>query len=507
MLAAVRRAAPGRYGQSVGHTITTRYVLYRSSSTATTTSSSSVKPGPLVGVRVLDLSRILAGPYCTQILGDMGAEIWKVEHPVGGDDTRFWGPPFVKPKETPVIASPHATANAYVSVGESAYFMAANRNKQSVAIDLKSAAGQAIVRDLARQADVLVENWMPGKLAEFGLDYESLKAVNPSLIYASLTGFGPTGPLSDRPGYDVMAAARGGLMHITGSPSEPSKVGVAITDLSSGLVLHGAILAALFARERDPQRRGQHVETNLLEVQVASLANIGQNYHCDPKRVGRRVAHSAHESIVPYQAFKAGLDVKPAAADDSPVAASADTTSQHASTGEYFICGALNNRQFRNLLAAVEEMTHDLALSGSAIDISSLRDEKYASNPGRVRHRDELIPLLQSVFSRFPKSRLLDVLVRHDIPSSPINNLEQVFADEQVRASGIVQRVQHPLIGEVTLTGSPAHFSETPTRITAPPPMLGQHTQDVLRRVLGTTDDEIKRLERDGTIGSYEPIR
>lgn len=427
------------------------------------------------------------------LLSSPGAEVWKIENPVGGDDTRFWGPPFVPPKHTPIIDSDKSTANVYVSIGESAYFIASNRNKYSVAINFKERAGADIVRQLAKHADVLVENWMPGKLAEFGLDYDSLRAVNPSLIYASLTGFGPTGPLSSTPGYDLMASARGGLMHITGHPSEPSKVGVAMTDLSSGLILHGAILAALLARERDPQRRGQLVETNLLEAQVASLSYIGQNYHVDPRMVGRRVESSAHESIVPYQIFKCKPDV-PAAASSS--------SSSSSSGPEYFICGALNNKQFKSLTQVVDELCKEIG-----VDSSFIHDSKYAVNADRVKHRTVLIPQLQAVFSQFSKHHLLDKMEKFDIPSAPINNLAQVFSDPQVVHSGIVQTVHHPTVGDVKVTGSPVHFSETPTSIRMAPPVLGQHTVEILKRVLGAETAQLKAWEAARAIGSFHKIQ
>jgi succinate--hydroxymethylglutarate CoA-transferase len=445
---------------------------------------------------------------CTSLLPPSLHQIWKIENPLGGDDTRFWGPPFVKAKSTPVITSSKSTANAYVSIGESAYFLAANRNKHSLAINVKDPTGSALVRSLAQHADVVVENWMPGKLDEFGLDYESLRRVNPGIIYASLTGFGPTGPLSTQPGYDVMASARGGLMHITGGVDEPSKVGVAITDLSTGLVLHGAILAALFARERDPQKRGQRIDTNLLEVQVASLANIGQNYHCDPRMVGRRIAHSSHESIVPYQAFQCKSSSQlpsPSSASPSSTPSTLSSSSSVASPStEYFICGALNNKQFANLIAAVQQLSSELG--PGVLDVSWITQPRFQSNADRVRHRDELIPLLQDVFARFDQRHLLAVMAKHDIPSAPINNLAQVFADEQVVASGIVKTLQHPLVGEMRVTGSPVHFSETPTQISMPPPLLGQHTQEVLQRVLGTSTERLKELEQEDVIGSYGAI-
>jgi succinate--hydroxymethylglutarate CoA-transferase len=402
-----------------------------SSSNAAPSAPSPPPRGALSGVRILDLSRILAGPYCTQILGDFGAEVWKIENPIGGDDTRFWGPPFVKLKETPVIASSLSTANAYCSIGESSYFLSANRNKHSVAINFKSPQGAKIVQDLARHADVLVENFTPGKLAEFGLDYDTLRAINPSLIYASLTGFGTVGPLAQSAGYDLMASARGGLMHITGGVSEPSKVGVAITDLSTGLVLHGAILAALFAREKDPQRRGQKIDTNLLEVQVASLANIGQNFHCDPRMTGVRRPQSAHESIVPYQSFAC-----------KPIVEGGK---------DYAIVGALNNKQWRNLIRAMHELNDTLpgTTGEEKQDLSFLEEAKYKQNADRVKHRSELIPLLQRFFLLFPKSTLLSCLSRHDIPSAPINNIAEVFAEEQVRATGIVKNVRHRGVGEM----------------------------------------------------------
>ena len=472
--------------------------------------AASSAPGPLAGIKVLDLSRILAGPFCTQILGDMGATIIKVEHPIGGDDTRMWGPPFVKAKETPVIHSARSTANQYVSIGESAYFLAANRNKSSVCVNLKTPEGIEIIQSLAKGCDVLVENFLPGRLDAMGLGFETLSKLNPSLIYASLTGFGDSGPFASRPGYDVMAAARGGLMHVTGSESEPAKVGVAVTDLSAGLYLHGAILAALFARERDPQRRGQRVSTNLLEVQVANLANIGQNHLVDPKRTGRRWGTN-HESIVPYGGFRCRPDASgvaqtplpPPAAAVSPAPSPSSTTASAAS--DHIILGALNNSQFKSLGAAVAELCAMHPNLG--LDASFMLSPNYANNALRVKHRTVLLDSLQHVFSHFPVGTLLRLLDAHAIPNAPINDLAQVYQDPQVQYSGIVQQVEHSLVGSIKVAGPPVHYSRTPVQIHAPPPCLGEHTQTVLQSEMGASAEQLQEWERAGVIGCYHQVK
>ncbi len=366
---------------------------------------------------------------------------------------------------------------------------------------------------------------MPGKMDELGLGYAELSKLNPSLIYASLTGFGLTGPLAASPGYDVMASARGGLMGITGSPSEPAKVGVAVTDLSAGLYLHGAILAALFARERDPLKRGQRVDTNLLSVQVASLANIGQNYLIDNRMKGRRMG-TAHESIVPYQAFRCRPDQEDSShtttgavnAQPPPPpnvrGVTAAPPSSSASTDPpptYFICGALNNKQFAALGKAVEELCALAAASSPPpsvpLDASFMLSPDYSYNALRVRNRTRLLSELQSIFSHFRLSMLLEIMSKHDIPSAPINDLAGVFSDPQVVHSGIVREVTHDLVGTIKLTGPPVNYSLTPTRIARPPPLLGQHTQEVIQEQIGASVEQIQQWEREGAIAAYHEIK
>eukprot|EP01116_Phalansterium_solitarium_P006138 TRINITY_DN18443_c0_g1_i1.p1 TRINITY_DN18443_c0_g1~~TRINITY_DN18443_c0_g1_i1.p1 ORF type:complete len:491 (-),score=130.88 TRINITY_DN18443_c0_g1_i1:329-1801(-) len=394
--------------------------------------------GALDGVRVLDLSRILAGPYCAMVLGDMGAEVLKVEHPTRGDDTRSWGPPFT------------------ASGGQSAYFVAVNRNKKSIAVDMKKKDGLEIVRRLAAQSDVVIENFVPGKADSLGFGYEALSALNPRLIYCSLTGFGPDGPYKDRLAYDVMASAMGGLMGITGPENgEPVKVGVAVTDITAGLFAHGAILAALYARERTG--RGQKVDTSLLEAQVAVLANVGSNYligGLEARRLG-----TAHASIVPYQGFMA--------------------------KDGHIMVGALNDGQFVrlcNVLGAPE-----LAF-----------DPRFVTNPQRVKHRGDLIPMLNEHFRKRNTSEWVELLESAQVPCGPVNSMAQVFSDPQVLHRKMVEEVDHPTAGRIKLAGIPVKFSGTPGSIRLPPPLLGQHTADVLRSLLGYSDADLVRLRAEG---------
>lgn len=372
---------------------------------------------PLDGIVVLDLSRILAGPYCTMILGDLGADVIKVEHPLG-DDTRRWGPPFV--------------------AGESAYYLAANRNKRSVAADLKTADGAALVRRIAARADVLVENFRPGTLERLGLSLAELRAVNPRLITLTISGMGATGPEHDLPGYDFVLQATGGLMSITG-PVEgpPSKVGVAVVDLTTGMFAANAVLAALYARER--MGSGQHIDISLLESQVAWLANVGSAYLVTgepPERYG-----NAHPTIVPYQTFAASDGI--------------------------FALGVGNDTQWQTLCTIIGQP--DLAT-----------DERYASNPARVAHRDELVTILAQHFSRASVADWVEQIQAAGIPAGAVRSIDQVLTDPQVLARDMVVTVQHPTIGDLKLLGIPFKFSGTPATIRRPPPLLGEHTAEIL---------------------------
>jgi formyl-CoA transferase len=381
-----------------------------------------MKNQPLHGVRVLDLSRVLAGPYCTMVLGDLGADVIKVESP-DGDETRAWGPPF--------------------AAGESAYYLCVNRNKRGMVVDLKTADGQNILRELALKSDVLVENFRPGTLSRFGLDYESLRTHNSRLVYCSISGFGQTGPLRDRPGYDFMIQAMGGLMSITGDPEgEPMKVGVAAADLFAGQNAVIAVLAALGARERT--REGQYIDIALFDSQLAWLANVASNYLISgdlPKRYG-----NAHPNIVPYQSF--------------------------AAVDGWFALAVGNNRQFARLCELIGQ-------PGWA------SDERFGTNAARVTHRDELISLLKPIFAMKSVAEWLSALETAGIPCGPINTFKEVFSEPQVAAREMLVKMEHPTIGELPLVGSPLIFSQTPVEYRRPPPQLGQHTEEILREVLG----------------------
>ncbi len=393
--------------------------------------------GLLDKIKVLDLSRILAAPYCTMLLGDYGAQVIKIEHCVTGDDTRTWGPPF--------------TSQGH----ESAYFLSVNRNKKSVAVNLKHREGVEVVRRLAAKCDVVVENFATGKLAEMGLGYEDLRAVNEKLVYCSLTGFGATGPYRDKLAYDVMVSGIGGLMGITGSADEPAKVGVAISDVCAGLYAHGSILAALVAG------RGCHIDVALLDTQIATLANVASSFlvaGAMPKRMG-----TAHSSIVPYQSFRA-------------------------SDGQYFIAGALNDGQFERLWKALQLPP----------------DSRFGSNAKRVAQREELVSLLQSKFEERPKQHWLDLLEQHRVPCGPINDMRQVFEDPHVAARGMQQTVQHATAGPIAVVSPPVRFDGQQSAVRLPPPVLGEHTWEVLHAELGMSRAEYDRLAVDKAVGRQE---
>jgi crotonobetainyl-CoA:carnitine CoA-transferase CaiB-like acyl-CoA transferase len=374
---------------------------------------------PLEGVRVLDLSRVLAGPYATMVLGDLGADVLKVEHPERGDDTRHWGPPFAG--------------------GESAYFLSVNRNKRSIGIDLKDPDGFDRVKKLAAEADVLIENWRRGALEKLGLGYKALREENPDLIYCSVTGFGP-GPDEERPGYDFLVQARGGVMGITGQPGgEPTKVGVAISDIVCGLFASNAILAALYRRSATGD--GARIEVPLFESTLGWLANRGQEYLVSGEDTG--LIGNAHPSIVPYQTFHAS---------DKPL-----------------VVAVGNNTQFANLCAAMGRP--ELA-----------EDERYATNPDRVSNREALISELQQEFGKRTADEWVDEIRAAGVPSGPVNTLADVFADEHVLGSGMLQTLDHPSAGPLEMVASPLIVDGEHLPIRHAPPTLGQHTEEGWQR-------------------------
>ena len=396
----------------------------------------------LDGIKVLDLSRVLAGPWCTQTLADLGADVVKVERPGVGDDTRGWGPPFLP------------TA-AQTDSAESAYFLGANRNKRSITCDLSSADGQQLIRALAVKADVLVENFKVGDMQRYGLDYACLKAINPRLVYCSITGFGQTGPYADRAGYDFAVQAMGGLMSVTGERDDaaggPQKVGVAVADLFTGMYATVSILAALRHVERTGT--GQHIDMALLDTQVAMLANLGANYliNSPPKPPPGRMGN-AHVNIVPYQVF--------------------EVAANPAGERDFLIVAVGNDSQYAKFCECI----------GHAEWAS---DERFVRNQGRVIYRNVLVPMLASALMAHGKKHWLALLEAAKVPCGPINNLAEVFVDPHVLERGMVQQWQHPLKAGLSLVASPIKMSETPVRQDLPPPMLGQHTQQVIDEWLG----------------------
>jgi crotonobetainyl-CoA:carnitine CoA-transferase CaiB-like acyl-CoA transferase len=413
------------------------------------TGNNSPLPKALGHIRVLDLSRVLAGPWCSQNLADLGADVIKIERPGSGDDTRQWGPPFLK----------DADGN---NTTEAAYYLAANRGKRSVTVDIASPEGQALVRELAAHADVVLENFKVGHLKRYGLDYESLKAVKPDLVYCSITGFGQDGPYAQRAGYDFLIQGMGGLMSITGERDDlpgggPQKAGVAITDLMTGMYATVAVLAALTHRDRTGE--GQLIDMALLDVQVAMLANMASNFHTSgkpPKRWG-----NAHANIVPYQTF--------ACADGHLIVA----------TG--------NDGQYQKFVEA-----------GGQADLAG--DPRFATNPLRVKNRDLLVPLLERMVARRGRDEWIALLEEVGVPCGPINDIGEVFGNPQVQARGIAMDMPHPSAGKVTLVRSPMKLSATPAATDLPPPLLGQHTDEVLRDVLGRSNDEIAALRAKGVL-------
>ena len=406
-------------------------------------------PSALSHLRVLDLSRILAGPWAGQMLADLGADVIKVERPGVGDDTRGWGPPWLKDEQG---------ADTEVA----AYYLCANRNKRSITIDITQAEGQALVRQLAAQSDVVLENFKAGGLAQYGLDYDSLKAVNPRLVYCSITGFGQDGPYAPRAGYDFLIQGLGGLMSITGRPDGedgggPMKVGVALTDILTGLYATNAVLAALAWRERSGE--GQYIDMALLDVQVACLANQGANYLAtghSPQRLG-----NAHPNIVPYQDF--------------PTA------------DGYMILAIGNDAQFARFceVAGAPELA---------------ADARFATNRARVGNRSVLIPLLKKLTVERSTADWISTLEALAVPCGPINTLADVFADPQVQARGLKVTVPHPIAGQLPLVANPMKLSATPVDYRMPPPMLGEHTEDILGATLGLDAEAIARLRASGVV-------
>jgi crotonobetainyl-CoA:carnitine CoA-transferase CaiB-like acyl-CoA transferase len=403
--------------------------------------------GALSGILVLDLTRVLAGPYCTQMLGDLGADVIKIERPGAGDDTRKFAPPFV-------------TDDAGNETSESAYFMSANRNKRSVEIDLTSAAGQDVVRQLALKADVLVENFKTGNLAKYGLGYDDLKEANPKLVYCSITGFGQTGPYAQRPGYDFLIQGMGGIMSITGeADGEPQKVGVPIADIMSGMFAAVAINGAL--RHAAVTGQGQNIDIGMLDTQVAWLVNQGMNFlHAGAaERLG-----NAHPNIVPYQVFKA--------ADG------------------HIVLAIGNDNQFRTFC--------DFAGASELPD-----DPMFATNDARVKNREATVARIQAIIEKRPSQYWLDELEKMKIGCGPINTLDQVFTDPHVLAREMVVNVPHPLIedGGAKLIASPLRLSQTPVEYRHHPPLLGEHTDEVLREKLSLDDAAVAKLRGSGAIG------
>ncbi len=404
--------------------------------------------GALSHIRVLDLSRVLAAPWATQILGDLGAEVIKIEKPGEGDETRHFGPPFLK--------------NADGSKGDATYFLTTNRNKKSVTVDMSKPEGQALIKRLARRSHIVVENFKTGALAKFGLDYESLRAENPALIYCSLTGFGHDGPYKDKAGYDYVIQGMGGLMSVTGQPdgapgAEPMKVGVAVSDLVTGLYSAIAILAAVIHQSRTGE--GQSIDMALFDCQAAGLANQAMNYLAGgvvPGRLG-----NAHPNIVPYQVF--------------------------ATADGHLILATSNDHQFRRFcaVAGVDQLA---------------KDPRYASNAERVANRKPLIDLLTPIFTQRSTAQWIADLEAANVPCGPINRVDQVFSDPQALARNLTITMNHTAAGPLRLVASPLRLSATPPEYRSAPPGLGEHTDEILSGALGLKGEEIARLRRDGVV-------
>ena len=386
-----------------------------------------------MGVRVIDLTRALAGPYCTLLLGDMGADVIKIELPGTGDETRQWGPPFV--------------------AGESSYFMSVNRNKRSVTLDLKSSQGQETLKRLVCSADVLVENFRPGTMDRLGLSYEQARELKPSLIYCSVSGFGQTGPRARQPAYDAILQGMGGIQGLSGDPhGGPTRVGVPIADISAGMFAAYAVASALVWRERDPEHRGQFIDTSMLGGQVALLTYQAGRYFTTgdaPRRIGNR-----HASIAPYEMFK---------------------------TSDGFV----------NVAAANEPMWQRFC---RALDLTTLlEDPRFATNPDRVTNRAPLSAAIEERFSTLTTAEIIERLERAEVPVGPVHDLAEVFSDPQSEHLQMARPTPHPKVPDLRTTGFPYRLSETPAEIRCPPPLLGEHTREVLRE-LGYSDENVTAL-------------
>ncbi len=401
----------------------------------------------LAGVRVLDLSRVLAGPLAGQLLADLGAEVIKVERPGVGDDSRTYGPPFLADRD----GEPTDTA---------AFYLACNRNKQSITIDHSTAEGQRLIRQLAARSDVVIENFRTGTLAKYGLDYAALHEVNPGLIYLSITGFGQTGPYAERPGYDGIFQAMCGMMSVSGHPDEPMKVGISIVDILTSLYAATAVLAALHHRDTGGDaREGQHIDLSLLDCGLASLSHFAMNYLISGEVPQRR--GNGGFGGVPSQAFMCA---------DRPI---------------FLVAG--NDRQFRAFCAAASRT--ELA-----------EDPRFRDTPGRIAHRETLLPILAEIFRTRPRDEWLDLLDEHDVPAGPVNEMPEVVADPQVRHRGMLVQVEDPRAGSVSMPANPIRLSATPVQGYLPPPRLGEHTDEVLRRLIGLTQAQVTDLREHGVV-------
>ena len=395
--------------------------------------------GPLDGLRVLDLSRVLTGPFCSMLLGDLGAEVIKIEIPRTGDDTRQWGPPFIG--------------------GESAYFLSVNRNKKSVTLDLSKDKGKEVLYALAEKSDVLVENFRPGVTARLQVDYPTIAKKNPQLIYCSITSYGHTGESRDRLAYDIVLQAMGGLMGITGESGRPPvRIGVALSDIGAGMYAAIGILAALAARART--NKGQWIDISLLDGTVSWMTYMAANYFAtgkNPERMG-----SAHPTIVPYQCFET-------------------------SDGQFISLAVGNDKLFQNFCKAIQ--------SDWLAD-----DQRFSTNPSRVINRDQLIPILEEVFKQKPRDEWLRILTKEGVPAGPVYSMQEVFSDPQVLERKMLLRILHPTAGEISQIGIPMMFSDTNPQVRSPPPILGEHSNEILGKLLGYDERRIAELRSEGVV-------